>query len=186
MERAPASAWSRAGALLDRIGDLLVVVSAVLLLAMVALMGVEIAARGLLRTSTQVSDEYSGYLFTWITMFCFIYAQRSDRFLRVDSLRSRLAPRSRAAVDAFNGLLAAALVGVLVYATWATFRTSLAFESRSLQPSQTLLWMPQVVMPVGLAVLGLAFLQTAATSLLAALGRLPLPTGAVPAVPLAE
>jgi TRAP-type C4-dicarboxylate transport system permease small subunit len=64
---------------------------------------------------------------------------------------------------------------VLLYATWATFRTSVMFDSRSIQPSQTLLWIPQAVMPAGFLLLALAFLQSAATSLLQALGRLPLP-----------
>ncbi len=62
---------------------------------------------------------------------------------------------------------------MLLYATWATFRTSLMFDSRSIQPSQTLLWIPQVVMPVGFALLLLAFLHSSLISLLQALGRLP-------------
>ena len=174
--RAGASLWGRAGKLFDRLGDILVGASAVMLLLMVALMGVEIGARALLRTSTQVADEYSGYLFTWMTMCCFVYAQRNDRFLRVDSLRTRISPRTRAWTDAVAALLAAALTAVLLYATWSTFRASLAFESRSIQPSQTPLWLPQVLMPAGFGVLLLAFLHTSVTSLLQALGRLPLPT----------
>lgn len=169
------SAWTRLGALLDRLGEVLVAASAVMLLAMVALMGVEIGMRALLHRSTQVADEYAGYLFTWMTLAGFFYAQRSDRFLRVDALRGRLAPRARCAADAATSLLAAALVAVLLYATWSTLRTSLAFDSRSIQPSQTLLWIPQAAMPLGLALLLLAFLHSAVTALLQASGRLPLP-----------
>lgn len=168
------SAWLRSAARLDRLGDLLLAASAVMLLLMVALMGAEIATRALLHRSTQISDEYSGYLFTWMTMGGFFYAQRRDRFLRVDSVRNKLAPRTRAGVDAITSLLAAALVVVLLYATWATFRTSVTFDSRSIQPSQTLLWIPQVAMPLGFALLLLAFLHSSAMSLLQALGRLPL------------
>jgi len=174
------SVWTRIGALLDRLGGVLVAVSAVLLLAMVVLMGIEIGARGLLRTSTQIADEYAGYLFTWITLCCFVYAQRSDRFLRVDTLRNRLSPRRRAFADAIASLLAAALTAVLVYATGETFRASLLFNTTSLQPSQTPLYLPQIVMPVGLAVLTFAFVHSAVTSLLQALGRLPLPAAAAP------
>jgi len=167
------SAWSRLSALLDRLGGIFIAASAIMLLLMLALMGVEIATRALLHKSTQIADEYAGYLFTWMTMAGFFYAQRSDRFLRVDSLRHRLSPRARAGVDAATSLLAAVLVAVLLYATWATFRTSLMFDSRSIQPSQTLLWIPQVVMPVGFALLLLAFLHSSLISLLQALGRLP-------------
>ncbi len=167
------SAWTRVGAFLDRLGDVLIVASAALLLLMVVLMGVEIATRALLHRSTQIADEYSGYLFTWMTMAGFFYAQRTDRFLRVDALRQRLSPALRRTADGLTSLLAAALVAVLLYATWSTFRTSLAFDSRSIQPSQTLLWVPQVVMPVGLALLTVAFLHSAVTSFLQAAGRLP-------------
>ena len=51
--------------------------------------------------------------------------------------------------------------------------SSASTNSRSIQPSQTLLWIPQVVMPVGFALLLLAFLHSSLISLLQALGRLP-------------
>jgi TRAP-type C4-dicarboxylate transport system permease small subunit len=176
----PGSVWVRTAAQLDRLGEVLLALSALMLLLMLALMGTEIVTRALLRTSTQVSDEYSGYLFTWMTMAGFYYAQRSDRFLRVDSLRGRLSPRARAAADAVTSLLGATLIAVLLYATWATFRTSIAFDSRSIQPSQTLLWIPQLVMPAGLALLLVAFLHSSAMAFLRALGALPLPRSPAP------
>ena len=100
------------GKLFDRLGDILVAVSAVMLLLMVVLMGVEIGYRTAASASTQIADEYSGYLFTWMTLCCFLYAQRSDRFLRVDSLRNRWSPRMRAAADGIASLLTAALTAV--------------------------------------------------------------------------
>lgn len=167
--------WGRADRLFGRGGEFLLDVSSFMLFAMVILMGLEIASRTIFKVSTQISDEYSGYLFTWMSMCGFVYAQRSDRFLRVDSVRAHLSPRVRAAADALAALLGACLVAVLVYATWATFQTSFAFDSRSIQPSQTLLWIPQLIMPVGLGVLFLGFMLSACTCALQAFGRLPLP-----------
>jgi len=174
------SAWMRLGRFFDRLGDLLVAVSAVMLLLMVVLMGAEIGARALFQTSTQISDEYSGYLFTWITMCSFLFAQRNDRFLRVDSLRNALSPRARAGMDSAASLAAAALSAVLLYATWATFRGSVAFDTLSIQQSQTPLYLPQAIMPVGFALLVAAFLHSTVTSLLQALGRLPIAAIAAP------
>jgi TRAP-type C4-dicarboxylate transport system permease small subunit len=168
------STWTRIGRWFDRLGDLLVAVSAVMLLLMVALMGTEIAARALLRTSTQIADEYSGYLFTWITLCSFLHVQSTDRFLRVDSLRKRLTPQARAAMDSVASLLAAALTAVLLYASWFTFRGSVAFGSLSIQPSQTPLYLPQAIMPAGFALLLAAFLHSCVTAALQALGRLPI------------
>jgi len=168
------SAWAQLGKFFDRLGDILVAVSAVMLLLMVALMGVEIGYRTLFKASTQIADEYSGYLFTFMTLCCFLYAQRSDRFLRVDALRNRWSPRVRAGADGIASLLTAALTTVLLYATWATFRASVEFNAVSIQPSQTPLYLPQVIMPVGFALLLGAFVHSGITSLLQATGRLPI------------
>jgi len=168
-----AAACDRVGRFLDRLAGVLVAVSALLLLVMMALMGVEIASRGLLKTSTQIADEYSGYLFTAMTVFCFVYAQRSDKFLRVDALRDRWAPRTRAAADAAASLLAGALTAVLIYATWSMTKASFDFNALSIQPSQTRLFLPQAVMPVGLSLLLVGFVQSGIASLLQAMGHMP-------------
>lgn len=172
--------WLRLGRALDRLGEVFIALSALMLFLMMVLLGVEIADRAVFRSSTQIADEYSGYLFTWLTMCGFIYAQRNDRFLCVDSLRHRLSPRARAAADGVAALLAAVLTLILADATWSTFRTSIMFGSMSIQPSQTLLAIPQAIMPAGLAVLTVAFAHSGITAILRALGRLPLaatPTG---------
>lgn len=173
--------WLRLGKGMDRLGDVFVAASSVMLLLMMVLLGVEIGDRAVFKSSTQIADEYSGYLFTWMTLCCFLYAQRTDRFLRVDAFRSRLGPRGRALADGVAAVLAAALTAVLVYATWATFRASLQFGSVSIQPSQTPLAIPQAIMPLGLALLTLAFLHSGVTSMLQAFGRLPLPIPAADA-----
>ena len=174
------SAWAGLGKLFDRLGEILVAVSTAMLLLMVVLMGVEIGYRTLFKASTQIADEYSGYLFTFITLCCFLYAQRSDRFLRVDALRSRWSPRVRAAADGIASLLSATLTTVLLYATWATFRASVEFNAVSIQPSQTPLYLPQVIMPIGFALLAAAFAHSGITSLLRATGRLPIARSATP------
>lgn len=178
--------WARAGGWLDRLGELLVGASAFLLLLMVILLGVEIGNRAIFRSSTQVADEYSGYLFTWMTLCCFVYAQRTDRFLRVDALRNRFAPRGRAFADAIAALLAAALCAILAYATWSTFSLSLQFGSVSIQPSRTPLYLPQMIMPIGLGLLVCSLIHTAVGALLQAFGYLPLPEPRPPATASCE
>ncbi len=174
------SIWMKLGRLFDRLGDILVAVSAIMLLVMVVLLGIEIGYRTLFSASTQIADEYSGYLFTGMTLCCFLYAQRSDRFLRVDSLRNRWSPRVRAAADGIASFLSAGLTAVLLYATWAMFKTSMEFNTLSIQYSQTRLSIPQAIMPVGFALLLLAFVHSGITSLLQAIGRLPIASSTIP------
>lgn len=169
-----AAACDRLGRFLDRLAGVLVAVSAILLLLMMILMAMEIASRGLFKTSTQIADEYTGYFFTAMTVFCFVYAQRSDKFLRVDALRDRWTPQVRAAADAAASLLAAALTAVLVYATWSMTKASFEFNALSIQPSQTRLFLPQGVMPIGLSLLLIGFIQSAVSSLLQAIGHMPI------------
>ncbi len=172
----PASKHYRVGRWLDKLGRGALSVSAYMLLLMMVLMCAEIAARLFFKTSIQISEEYSGYLFTWVSMGGFLYAQRSDRFLRVDALRNILSVRTRAAIDGLASLAGAILSLILLEATWDTFYSSIVFETTSMQYSETPLYLPQIVMPVGFALLAIAFLHTAIMQTRAALGRGPVPT----------
>lgn len=165
----------RLGRALDALGRGALTVSAFMLLVMMILMCVEIATRLFFKTSIQISEEYSGYLFTWATMGGFLYAQRSDRFLRVDALRNVLPPKLRAAIDGLAAMAGAVLALILLEATFDTFYSSVLFETTSMQYSETPLYLPQVVMPVGFALLALAFLHTAFVQWRAACGRGPMP-----------
>ena len=57
-----------------------------MLVAMVVLVCAEIAARTLLGSSTLIADEYSGYLFVWITLIGFAHALQLGTFLRVEQV----------------------------------------------------------------------------------------------------
>ncbi|RYG06679.1 MAG: hypothetical protein EON92_19750, partial [Burkholderiales bacterium] len=67
---------------LDVVQWLGLVIGVAMIVAMAALMNVEIAGRTLLGVSTQMSDEFAGYFFTAATMLCFLPALREGRFLR--------------------------------------------------------------------------------------------------------
>lgn len=166
--------WSLLARILDRLGDYAAASSAVVLLAMVALMGLEIAMRSLFHSSIYIAEEYSGYLFTWMTLACFLYVQRQGRYLKVVFLRNRLPVRARLVADSMTSLAAAVLSAVLTYSTWYTFSASLEFGSTSIQYSQTPLSIPQAIMPLGFALLTIGFLQSAVNILLQATGSLPI------------
>ncbi len=127
--------------------------------AMAILMNVEIAGRTLFGVSTQIADEYAGYFFTGATLLCFLPALREGRFLRVDGLVGRLPLRPRAIAELFAAVIGAVTCAVLADATFDLAAASYAFGTRSLQPSQTLLVVPQAIMPFGYALLTIAFLE---------------------------
>lgn len=154
MERIPF--LSRA---LDVVQWLGLVIGIAMIVAMAALMNVEIAGRTLLGVSTQMSDEFAGYFFTAATLLCFLPALREGRFLRVEGLVGLAPPRVRAVAEGFAALLGAGTCLVLASATWDLTAASLAYGTRSLQASQTPLAIPQAVMPFGFALLAIGFLE---------------------------
>lgn len=124
-----------------------------LLVALTVLIGVEIVVRGLAGKSTLISDEYSGYLFVWITMIGFAHALQSGAFLRVDNVVNRMGPRGQALADILSATTGALVSAACVYATGTLMMASWRFGTVSIQPSATPLWIPQLMLPVGYVVL---------------------------------
>ena len=145
----------------DRIARLLMSAAALMLLAMVALINVEVAGRYLFGYSTLISDEYSGYLFCWIVMLGMLYVARSDRLLRVDAIHRCLPAIVRNVLEVVNAILCAVLCAILTYAGWETFWISWLFQTASAYVSETRLYFIQFVMPLGLGMLTIAFVELA-------------------------
>jgi TRAP-type C4-dicarboxylate transport system permease small subunit len=136
-----------------------------LLVALAILVNVEIVARGAFNTSTLLSDEYSGYLFVWLTLIGFGHALQKGAFLRVEGLIDRLPARARAWADVLSALVGLVVAAVCTYATATLVLASIRYGTLSIQPSATPLWLPQLVMPLGFAVLVLIYVGLAVNGL---------------------
>ena len=144
---------------------------------MALLINVEVFGRYLFNYSTHISDEYSGYFFSWMTLLCFLYGLRTGRFLRVDALLLRLPRRGREVLAIPASLVGVGVSAILARATFTLWHVNWMFNSVSLQPSQTPLWIPMAVMPVGFALLALGYLERFATAVLRLTGRMPADRG---------
>lgn len=133
--------------------------AAFLLIALLVLINVEVVARYVFNTSTLVADEYGGYLMAWITMLGAVHLLRADRHLTMTACVDRLSPRARNVAGTVAAIIGLAVCVVLLYATWTLVANSARFGSRSIQPSATPLVWPQLVMPVGYALLCLAYVE---------------------------
>lgn len=145
----------------DQLDRWLVAVAAIILIGLGALMNLEVGARTLFSRSTQISDEFSGYGLCAITMLCLVPAMRRERFLRVDGIVERLSPPLQRAAETFGALIGLAVSAVLCWSTGKLALTSFQFDTRSIEMSQTPLAWPQALMPLGFALLALAFAETA-------------------------
>lgn len=134
-------------------------ISAVLMLALLVLMNVEIFARYLFGRSTLVADEYAGYFYAWIVLLGAVHLLRSDKYLTVTLLTDRLSPRGKnlaALLAAFVGL---AVGLVSLSSTYAIVQQTWMFGTRSMQPSATPLIYPQAAMLIGYGLLSLAYVE---------------------------
>lgn len=129
---------------------------------LVAMMGVEIVARGLLGWSIQWSNEVGGYALVGITFLSLASGQLLHAYHRVHFVEHRLGARGRAVLRL--GFDVAALAVALVLAAefvrfeWITFGSGDVAATSLMTP----LWVPRLAMPVGAALLAWALVRTVA------------------------
>lgn len=118
-------------------------------LGMAGLVTLEVLMRSTLNASTEIADEWSGYLLLGASFLGLGYTARHDGFIRVELVTGRLGGRARFLTRVLN-LVAAAIVGVILLVwLWAQAAQSFQMDLRSITVARTPLWIPQ-----GLAVLG--------------------------------
>lgn len=148
---------------LDLLSGALLVIAMVVLAMVFVLMNVEIISRSVFGVSTLISDEYGGYGFALVISAGLMYAHRTGALLSVDfgaglmGRRARLVSLFLASLASFA---AACFAGYAGYKTWAL---SWLFDSTSAFASSTPLWLPQIVVPIGFALLALSFGEEALT-----------------------
>jgi TRAP-type C4-dicarboxylate transport system permease small subunit len=132
---------------------------ALLLVALLILINVEVAARYVFGGSTLVADEYGGYLMAWITMLGAVHLLRADRHLSMTWVVDRLSPPAQNRVGICAALIGLGVSAVLLYSTYLLVAGSARFGTVSIQPSATPLVWPQLILPVGYALLCLAYTE---------------------------
>ncbi|MBA3507458.1 MAG: TRAP transporter small permease [Betaproteobacteria bacterium] len=133
--------------------------AALLLVALLMLINVEVVARYIFGRSTLVADEYGGYLMVWMTMLGAIHLLRADRHLTMTWMVDKMSPRMQNVVGICAAVIGLAISAVLLYATWLLVASSARFATTSIQPSATPLVWPQLILPLGYALLCTAYVE---------------------------
>jgi len=139
--------------ILDWLTKGMVALGVLLVACMFVLINVEIFCRYVLSTSTLLADEYCSYFFAVVAYAGLSYALYNDKLIKIDlpGAWSRLI--SKPFLRLLKDSAAVVLNSILLYAIWQTFSLSLLFQSRSIQPSRTLLAYPQGVVMACIALL---------------------------------
>lgn len=138
---AKAAAWAAGGLLILMIGHVLL----------------EIGLRALFATSTFVLDEFVGYGVAAVTFLASGYAFQEEAFIRVGLLldATRRRPLLRRALELAAALTAAAVVWYLAWYFWLSVARHLQRGTVSETVAEVPLWIPEGLMLLGLAILGL-------------------------------
>lgn len=128
-----------------------VAIGSALLLIMMAMIVVEVVLRGLFKSSLLVVDEYSGYLVVAITFLGIPFALRDQALLRVDVVIDRLRGRGRALAELVFDLVSFACAAALGWFLLRMVLTSYERGTFTTTPAMTPLWLPQAIMPIGIA-----------------------------------
>jgi TRAP-type C4-dicarboxylate transport system permease small subunit len=133
---------------------------ALLLIAMIVLIGSEAVARNVFATSLQVTDEIGGYLLVAMTFLSMSVAEAHGAFHRVELIQSRLGEKVRMISQIAFDLMS---LGASAIVTWQLTRLMLnSWRSEDVAPTplQTPLWLPQSTMAIGMALLCFALVRT--------------------------
>ena len=133
--------------------------SALLLVALLALMNVEVVMRYAFGKSTLFADEYGGYFYAWIVLLGAVHLLRSDKYLTVTLLTGRMSQGARNAAAMFAGVIGLGVSLVSLSSTWSIVEQSWMFGTRSMQPSETPLLYPQLALLIGYGMLSLAYVE---------------------------
>ncbi|MCG8470908.1 MAG: TRAP transporter small permease [Desulfobacterales bacterium] len=128
-------------------------VSGLFMLLIVALITVEICGRTLFDASTLIADEYSAYFFVVVVLMGLSFSMKEGSHIRISILRSRLPEKVLVVLDL------AVLAGAIALTSFALYHAvlmtydvwDLGMTADSI--SETPIYIPQLVIPVGLALL---------------------------------
>jgi len=146
-----------AGPVFDLLARLTQVATAAVLVALVVLVVGEAALRGTINYSLGFAEEVTGYFVVMLTFFGAALALRSGSLFQVKILFSGFPQGARKWLWRIFAALALVVCAVLVWKTYGVLISS--FERGKFAPTvlRTPLWIPQMLMPLGFAVIG-AFL----------------------------
>ncbi|WP_045218034.1 TRAP transporter small permease subunit [Desulfonatronum thioautotrophicum] len=128
-------------------------VAAGFVLLIVLLMSGEILSRSLLGKSTMVVSDFSGYFLVAIVLFGLGFTLREDGHIRIKLVRMRLSEPAGRILDVLIALGCAAMTIFALRASLRMVMGSHRLDMRADTVAQTPFWIPQLVIPIGLALL---------------------------------
>ena len=151
-----AFAFSRGA--LERISRLSVIVSCIALFFMSLYIGVDVLVRKFFAVSIQGSDELSGYVLAFVSVWGFSYALMHKGHIRIEILYMKLSEKAQRFLDLISMASLASFMWLFTYYGYRVLSTSISRNSLANTPLQTPLWIPQLLWFLGMLFFSLVIL----------------------------
>ena len=163
-----AAGWRRP---VRRLIDAATSLAELVLVAMLAVIGLEVVLRSSIGYSLQFADEVSAYLLVALTFLGLSISLHDGALFRVEFVFGRLGPRLRAAVELLFNLAGLGFAVLLEYQLCRQVVSTWHQEMVAPTLLATPLWLPQAAMPLGGLLLIVVLLAEVADSGLRLVGR---------------
>ncbi len=152
----------------------------VALLAMMVVITVEVVLRSAFRYSLEFTDEVSGYLLVAVTFLSIGISLHEGALFRVDFLYNRFPSGFRLAVDFLYSAFSTVFVIVVDYQIFRLLVSSIRRGMTAPTLLGTPLYLPQLIMPIGMTFVVLLLLADTRQRFRAWRGPRPRPAGSFP------
>ena len=151
--------------LVDGIINIFLKITMVVIVLMMLMITAESVLRTFFHYSMMITDEFSGYLLMFSVFLGIGFCMRSHALLRVTIIYDRMPERVRNTFQVFFDLISLGFVLILTYQLYRLVFTSYESQVLSISQAEIPLWIPQMIMPIGITVLILALVVEIATNL---------------------
>jgi len=121
---------------------------------MALLITVDVVGRTL-GTSTKISFEVSGYLLIAVSFLGLAITQREGKHIQISILISRLSQRRQKQFQVVALSVALVFTSWFTWLTWGNAIAAYSVNNVSMTPLHTPLWIPYMLVPIGLGMLAL-------------------------------
>lgn len=128
-------------------------------LALIALIVVDVVGRYVFLKPTKVADELGAYMLVGITYFGAAYTLRKGMHIKVTILVDRLSARMRRWLTLLMDSLGLFLVVLLTWQSTKLMMMSLSTDTRSVSVLRTPMFIPELLVPIGLGIFSLEILR---------------------------
>lgn len=150
-----------AAGLLDRLSDLAERLGAAVLLAIACIVAFEVTSRYVFNAPTLWAQDVCVYLLLWLAFTGLAPAQRAGQHIRIDLAYTRFPPAVRRWLDVSVPLAVAAFGCAATWSGSEIVLQSLRLGRRSMSLFSVPMWVPQLALPVGYALLTIVCLAAA-------------------------